>query len=154
MDLKNKVKQTLQPLELLSKNRFDLVIKSNFVSEYRKKQLSSYTTKLYTRHIDIINGFVENDGSGKIGKNKFLQEFKKIIDSIEKNGFNENFAIPINEENNIIDGAHRLACMLDKNDSIICNIVNKKSINLDYTFFKERGFPPKDLDYLLQKEVL
>lgn len=138
----------VQPSNLLSDTRFDLVIKSNFVNEYRKKNLSRYSDSLYTRHINIINGFVENDGSGKVGKDRFLIAFKELIDSIESNGFDENFPIPINKEGNIVDGAHRLSCMVTKKDPILCNIIDKSSINLDYSFFKERGFSGEDLDYL------
>lgn len=40
------------------------------------------------------------------------EDFKKLIKSFEKNGYDYNYPIVINKDYMIIDGAHRLACCI------------------------------------------
>ena len=60
--------------------------------------------KLYLKHLELLNGFLELDRGGnskKIGKDSFILSFKELLISIKKD-FNKSYAIPI--ANNNIDG--------------------------------------------------
>ena len=86
----------------------------------------------------------------------YENEFKKIILSIKKNGFDtEKSIIPIDKTNKIIDGSHRLAAsiVLDKKINISKFLVNSPSVTID-RFINKFNFKNANLiDYLISNFI-
>lgn len=82
------------------------------------------------------------------------EEFKKLILSFEKKGFDENYPIIVNNELLFIDGAHRLALALHFGIKRIPISIDSKYYyinNRDYSFewFKNHG-----MDYVKEQALL
>ena len=133
--------------DLLIPERFDVAIKYTYFKHYKNQTLTPFIVDLYLDHIRCINGFVENDDSKKIGKEKFLESFNELIDSIESNGYNSDYIIPVNTANLILDGAHRLATLIGSNREIRVLNLDAKSVILDCDYFCKHGLSERQLDF-------
>ena len=135
---------------LINNSRFDLFIKYLFL---KKRDLSPvFFDNLYLAHIMSFNNFNEDAGR-KRGEDDFFNAFLQICDSIAINGFDERLgAVPINEENQVIDGAHRVASCAYLNVPFIWE---KKiySVNYGYDFFQKKNFPSYLADYVAMEYV-
>ena len=127
----------MNPIDLLTHKRFDVVIKylyaSNLSSEFYKNA--------YKEHLKVWNGFYERNPK----KNGF-EDFDSAFKSIINNKVDE--PVPVNAEGHIANGAHRLAAALHHQRPV--NIRHTKSnenypIEADYNVFVTRG---------LQKHIL
>ncbi|HIP33337.1 MAG TPA: hypothetical protein EYG89_01065 [Bacteroidia bacterium] len=134
-------------IDFLVPERFDLLAKILYVKHKINNTKSSIFTDLYLKHIEAFNGFYEADGSNKIGKEKFVTEFDKIIDSINKKGLFENTVIP-SSKGVIVDGAHRVATSIYFNKSIKSVSLSLETINFDYNYFRNRGLSNSYLDLM------
>jgi len=135
---------------LLNNKRFDLFIKFLFLE---KRNLNpSFFKTLYLEHLKAFNNFNEDYGR-KRGKVDFLNDFFLIKSSIERDGFDPKHGfIPINLENQIIDGAHRLASCAYLNQSFIAE-QRDCHVDYDYSFFQKRNFPTYLADYVAMEYV-
>lgn len=133
-------------LDLLTPNRLDIVAKYLYIKFRESNINSSFARELYLEHINVFNGFVENDDSQKIGKEAFLKSFNNVIDSIRENGFDENYIIPLSRNQTIIDGAHRVACSIFFNKEIEAVSLESEQQNYNYEFFEEKGLDRIYLD--------
>ena len=88
-------------IQLLS--RFDLMAKYL----YLKYNNTNFYKELYHKHIITFNNCWEHPGTKNCIQD-FFSEYDKLINNIEKNGYDQNFPIPIGTNNVIINGAHRL----------------------------------------------
>ena len=73
---------------------------------------------------------------------------KELCDSMYKNGFLPQHAIPIDEDGELLNGAHRVACAIAYSlPAIYTWQVDKKAWApaWDYKWFKDNGCPSKDL---------
>src|SRR3989338_8652499 len=108
-------KAILNPAQLLSPNRFDVIIKYLYL-KYKELGINVHWPKqMYIDHIGAFsNGtFREGDLSGKDSIEVYLKVFDEIAYSIKHHGFDEkNSILPLSNEKVIIDGAHRLAACL------------------------------------------
>lgn len=95
-------------IDFLTSARLDLIPKIIYAKWLMLGVDSEYAERLYLAHIATLNGFVEADGSGKIGKEAFIQSFKALISDISKNGLSEKYPVPVAGDA-ILDGAHRTA---------------------------------------------
>jgi len=134
-------------LNLIIPTRFDLIIKFIYARHYKTGTLNKFITDLYLEHINCLNGFVENDDTGKVGKDAFIESYNKLIVDVHKNGLQENTLIPIGKNGSILDGAHRLSTTLNSS-------INLKTLNFDidgpifdFEFFKNRGLSTEQLDF-------
>jgi hypothetical protein len=129
----------IKAVDLLTPNRFDVVAKYLYIKFVESKINSSFAKELYLKHINAFNGFVENDESQKIGKEAFLKSFHDVIDSIKNNGFDENYIIPLSQNQTIIDGAHRIACSIFFDQEVQTVSLEVEQQNFNYEFFEQRG---------------
>lgn len=135
---------------LVSNYRYDVYIKYFYVKNYIEKTNYDLAKKIYLSHIKAFNNFAEPDGS-KTGKEKFIHEFNKLIESIKKDGFSKTI-VPISTTGIIVDGSHRLAICLYfkiKIKYVVFDILDGK---YDMSFFKGRGLNEKYID-IINKEV-
>ncbi len=129
------------PELLISHYRYDVYVKYFYVKNYIEGTNYDLAKEIYLAHIKAFNNFAEPDGSKK-GKEKFIHEFNKLIESIKNNGFSKTI-VPISTTGIIIDGAHRLAICLYlkiKIKYVAFDILDGK---YDMLFFKDRGFDEK-----------
>lgn len=77
-----------------------------------------------------------------IGKDKLYNEenFKKLIQSFENNGFLDRYPIIVNKYMRLVDGSHRLSLALYFNIDYVPIVITEKSLNLD---------PEYSLDWLV-----
>ena len=97
--------------ETSSSNRIDVVAKIIYCEYFLNITPTKFNRMFYYIHLKKWKNLKE-----KILKKNFHDyenEFKKIILSIKKNGFDtEKSIIPIDKTNKIIDGIHRLAASI------------------------------------------
>lgn len=86
------------------------------------------------------------------------KEFDNLIRSFEKNGFDQNFPIPVDVNYNMLDGAHRLACSAVFDTKPKISMHNTTSHDYSRGWFENQGFSKEELlqvdaigDYLKQK---
>ncbi len=133
--------------------RFDLMAKVLYI----KYQNIDFFIKLYKRHIIVFNNAIEFYGTKKNGIDQFVNCFNDLINSIENNGFKGK--IPLNKQELIEDGAHRLSTCYVKN--IIPEFEFRNSnINIggyNYTYFSKLEEAYKDrmaLEYVKLSEKI
>ncbi|MFT4244724.1 MAG: hypothetical protein ACMXYB_04710 [Candidatus Woesearchaeota archaeon] len=125
-------------INYFDENRMDIVIKYLYVKAYIEQKYVKYFENLYLSSIKRINGGIEDD---KKSPQDFLKKFNKLIKSIEKNGFNKKYPIPIGEDGILLNGAHRLAVCMYLNISPEVKYFKKKSeLKFDINFFEKAGF--------------
>ena len=120
-------------------NRFDLMAKFLYIRNYEKRIHSSFYIDLYKHHIEVFNKCWEHPGTKK-NIDDFLKSFNSLIESIKKNGYNNDYPIEVGSNNVIINGAHRL--MLSYYFNLNPNIKNenKKGCEVyNYDFFLNRN---------------
>ncbi|TLD82030.1 hypothetical protein LS68_003235 [Helicobacter sp. MIT 05-5293] len=130
----------------LRQKRFDLIFKYLYV----KYPHNNFIKQAYLENIRAFNDFYEDDPSYKCPKESpqdFLNSFDKLILSIKDNNFiATNNQIPIGKNNEISDGAHRLAicAFLD------LNIETKEDDSdelYDFIFFRKNNMSKDIMDY-------
>lgn len=139
--------QTQNAFQLfLTQKRFDLIFKWLYLQDAKNPFIQS----AYLENIRAFNGFKEenpSDGKNKEGAAAFLQAFNDLFASIKQNGFSpQKGIIPLGENGEINDGAHRLMCCASLNKDIILE-TNQINDLYDFLFFKERGMAPNIMDY-------
>ena len=137
--------KTCNPIEFITPKRFDLIAKYIFIKYSEANIKSNFHEDLYLRHIEVLNGFFEADGSNKIGAKAFLKSFKSLIKSVREEGLNEDLLIPVNN-NILIDGAHRLATILFFEEKAKFISVDIKQKSFDYDYFLNSGLERVYLD--------
>jgi len=147
LDEKIESSQCVHPLCLPLTSRIDIVIKYMYVKHFMKQEDSNWFEKLYNEHIKVFNGFVENDGADKLGKEAFISSFKETIESIKVNGYlDEAEPISLGQMGIPLDGAHRIAASLYFNTKVkVCASKNKEYV-YNYKFFLNRGLKRKYID--------
>ena len=148
----------VKPENLLSYKRIDLIPKINYVEDFLKNNFRENTISDYKKIIACFtnNQFIE-PGSNKNTFKKYILFFNKIIESIKAKGFDNSISvIPLNSENIILDGSHRVsACIALKKDIYVTKI-DKPEIIADAESFLYRGFKLNRIksfiiDYLAKK---
>ena len=124
--------------------RFDYMIKYLYVYGYENNLQTDFFRNIYILHMHCINNFDEitRYKNCKIIKNNgdiCVKIFNKIIDSLKKNGFDENYPIPLGMNNIITNGMHRYAiCNFYKISPVYNNEKLNGSLNYNYNFFLNR----------------
>lgn len=132
---------SVKAINLLSPLNYDIFIKYL----YFKNIDNDYIKKMYLKHIKIFNNYKEPDGSKK-NKTDFLNSTKKLVLDFE-NGFDSSKSIvPISNQNIIIDGSHRIALSIIKNQKVSCIKFDTEDLLFDFRFFQKRGFSQEYLD--------
>ncbi|EAQ66011.1 hypothetical protein MED121_02330 [Marinomonas sp. MED121] len=113
----------ISPKKLLDIKRLDIALKILYIDEYLNETGSEYLN-LYKKHIELRTSNLEDD---KECANDFIDSFNLLIQSINENGFDDEFPIHISSVNHInLSGAHRLACALYFNLKVIPVIYDSK----------------------------
>lgn len=139
------------PINLISKYRYDVFIKYYYVKAYITKNNYDLAKEIYLNHINSFNNFTEPDGR-KNNPNDFVENFNNLIDNVKDSGITKTI-IPITKNGEIIDGAHRLSIALYLNLKIQFAIFDLLDANYSKEFFLKRGF---NLGYaeVIDKEVV
>jgi hypothetical protein len=143
------------PVALLHARRLDVAVKVGY-ARWRLGLLGggTFPRALYLDHIRAFNGFVEADGSGKVGGQKFLTAFDELIYELQKSGFRIDRPVPLCDDGTILDGAHRVAACIAL--GIAVNVVRVPGIvgpNYDYRFFQRRGLSRVSLEAAVERFV-
>ena len=148
----------IEPQELLCPERLDLVVKYNYVEAYVKKKDMTYIKKIYKSLIEAFSEgrFVEPGQERKKRKiEDYYRVFNHLIDSIKIRGLKEEIsAVPINENNIICNGSHRVAIALYFGYKVPCIRIHGINMLADYKFFETRLMPDKYLDYMVMQYSL
>jgi hypothetical protein len=135
-------------INLLDYRRFDLVVKYVY-ARYKSRDIDcDFSHELYLAHISAFNGFVEVDGSEKLGSTEFLTAFDVVYDSISSTGFSVKRPIPLSRDGVILDGAHRVGVSIALGLDIPTIQLNAESPIYDYKFFRKRDLADNFLDYI------
>ena len=128
-------------------NRFDVIIKHIYAKHLSFRTETTWAKDLYTNHIKVFNGYIEDDGNDKLGKEQFLNAYHNVLESIQSKGFDvAQGEIPMGSDGTIINGAHRLAACLYYNKLPVFNEQPSKGPKYNYDFFKKRSLSSKYLD--------
>lgn len=128
----------LLTIQLLA--RFDLMAKYIYL-KYRLYNIN-FHKELYHNHIITFNNCWEHPGDKKCIED-FFNEYDKLINNINKNGYDNNFPIPLGNNNVIINGGHRLITSYYFNKNPL--FIRENDIgNMDYNykFFLNRQINP------------
>ena len=125
-------------MDYVISTRFDILIKYYYVKSIIEDIKTNFFYKLYKLHIDTFNKNYEHPGT-KNNIKDFVDEFHKIIDSIQKNGYNNKYPIEIGNNNVLINGSHRMATCLYLN------------INPKIEFKKDKGCETYHYDFFLNR---
>lgn len=122
-------------------NRMDLAVRYMAIENYFSE--NQYGFKLYNK---MQYHRVGNDYNSE-------ERFKRLIESIYKNGFDCNSKITIDTNGNLLDGAHRLALSLYfKEQDISVNISTSKSTpKYGINWFKNNNFSADEIELIENK---
>lgn len=132
----------------LKQKRFDLIFKYLYIKN-KDKHVGFYED-LYVEHIRAFNNFheiVPSDGIPKESKEDFVKSFNRLYENMSRNGFNKSDGvIPIGDNGEIQDGAHRLACAAVLGLDVD---IEPRHTNWlwDYKFFQDQAINPDYADY-------
>lgn len=143
------------PINLLSKYRFDIFVKYYYVKSYIENKNVTEAKEIYLSHIKAFNNFYEPDGRKNSSKD-FIEKFNALIDNIKFcNNLNKT-VIPISTTGIPIDGAHRIAISLYLNLEIKYCVFDLLDGKYDEIFFLQRGMPYEYVQKIndLSKKIL
>lgn len=80
----------------------------------------------------------------RIGKSK-INQFDSLIKSFEQNGYNQGSVIPVDQNYEILDGSHRLACAALFGANPIVTVHAKSSHSYDREWFIQNGFSEEEI---------
>lgn len=123
--------------DLISPKRFDLIAKYIYIKFKARNIKTSFYYDLYHAHMKTFNNCWEYPGT-KTNIKEFITAFDKLINSIEKDGFNKKFPIPLGVNNLIVNGAHRLMICYYYNKVPLFVREKKVATSYNYMFFLKR----------------
>lgn len=133
---------------LLNNKRFDLIIKYLYILNLNKN--IHFFEEMYLDHILAFNNFHEiypSDGVEKIGADAFISRFLSLYNDICINGFDSSKgSVPIGNNGDIQDGAHRLSICAYLNIDVSTE-ETLKNLSWDYKFFQGKGINQLYADY-------
>lgn len=143
----------VNPLELLCPNRLDIAAKMEYLET--KEKMPRIARNEYIEHIRAMTkgAFVESY-SNKKDPNTFLDEFDKLFVNIKENGFDDKFAVPVDKNMQILDGAHRVAISIVLGMQVPVIIIPIVACDkYDSDFFKNQGVASNLIDKYVNKYI-
>lgn len=121
---------------------YDITVRLLAIEQYYGKNSIGYD--LYTR-------MQKNSGNGSFWKDRFI----KLIQSYEKEGFDVNMSIDVDENLVLLDGAHRLSLALYHGLECIPVKIHKGCIKRrwTYSFFEEMQFSKDEMNLIHRRTV-
>lgn len=143
------------PINLLSKYRFDVFVKYYYVKSYIESTNIIEAQEIYLSHIKAFNNFLEPDGR-KNNKDDFINSFNSLIESVKTCNNLDKTIIPISPTGIPIDGAHRIAISLYFGLEIQYCVFDLLDGKYDEIFFLQRGMQYKYVEKIknVSKEIL
>lgn len=145
----------IEARELLCCQRLDIIVKWIYIDYLQYN--TDYGNKLYKEHIRAItkDSYIEGNNENKKGIECYIESFKELIESIKANGFQEAYEpIPVDENNIILDGAHRTAvCAYFGKKIKIIRIPIDSKVCYDAHYFLKQGMADRDIDFIIQKYI-
>lgn len=143
------------PINLLSKYRFDIFVKYYYVKSYIENYDLKEAKKIYLSHIKAFNNFHEPDGRKNNAKD-FIIKFNSLIENIKSCKNLDKTIIPISTTGIPIDGAHRIAIALYFDLKIQYCVFDLLDGKYDEIFFLQRGMSYKYVQEIkdLSKKIL
>ena len=124
--------------QFLTSKRFDLVCKLYYIDCREHKRDVAFAKKLYESNIISITGGTcrEEWNPAKSSIEGYIKVFDELIDHIKENGFDQNKSVvPVANDGNILDGAHRVAIAIYYHLPLPIVRLNCRSWGNDYKSF-------------------
>mgnify|MGYP000867464700 CR=1 FL=1 len=148
----------ISPKELVSSNRLDLMVRYLLCRDIINQVENRAHLSLYFRFILIENSGEERirpggiseyfvDYEKKQGLTDFIEAFKSLISSMQKNGFLKEKFIALDTENQIINASHRTAAALALEQEVWTKKYEEfgaRTNPWDFKWFEDNGFSTDD----------
>lgn len=146
----------MQAKELINPRRIDIIVKYYYIKARETGQNLEFAREMYEKHIEAFSdGTFKEQGDGyKNSLKKYFEVFDKLIDDFKENGFNEKVSlVPIGKYNEILDGAHRVACALYFKEDVKVIKFDNLSVDYGFEFFKKRLLDDFYLNFIAKEYV-
>ena len=132
--------EVLPAKRLLTPARFDVMAKVIYAKHRAMGGGMSWASRVYKEHLEILSGFEEGDGQGKTCFEDYRGSFDNLLNSVGSSGFRPEISmLPVGNDLQIIDGAHRLGAALFYNASVQVICFDMEPNRYDYRYFRRRG---------------
>ena len=150
----------VDPKTLLHPDRLDIAAKAFYANALlgRLSHCSLVDAELcYLKHIQFRTGGQEpGDETRKGSLNSYKVQFIELIESMRRDGFLEEFAIPVAKKTGLIlNGAHRVAAALCLGIKRVPVVYNTELDGLTWNarWFMMQGFTPVEIDALTRQWI-
>jgi hypothetical protein len=137
---------TIPAKKLLGVNRFDLAIKLWYLEALHRNSADYEDAALaYKEHIRAFTcgNFKEKGNAAKTGIECYYNDFKEVLNRIERDGFDCNLSvIPLAKSGEILNGAHRVASAIFLGKSVSVVQTELKAPKFNFKYFLERNVNP------------
>ncbi|SFL03599.1 hypothetical protein SAMN05216390_108111 [Lachnospiraceae bacterium KH1T2] len=160
IDYDEGVLELINPKDLLDGKNMELIVRYILAKDikkhiYIKQHMSLYqrfcmTVSLGREDLNEYQAKLFTDYDKKEGLDVFVDKFKELVASMEKEGFIKEKFIPVTEKGKLINGKHRFAAALALEEDIwIKTYTSMEGYNMDIDWFKNNGFSSEDIALLL-----
>ena len=139
------------PLDLITANRLDIAFRLAYL-KYRELNLSLAESYYYeVIKIQSFNKFTDPDNENRSNFLEYLNDFEKLIESINKKGFNSSIStIPLADDGSILNGAHRVAIALFLNKKAFVTQKKISQVDCSVKYLTRFGMP----NFLMESAVV
>lgn len=149
--------KTVNPIELLVPGRIDLVAKYVYIENYVNRYGVDWFYELYKAHIEAFSGgnYTEPTNPRKNSIDEYEACFKRLIDDIGTLGLDSSISlVPLANDGQIVDGAHRTSIALFFNLKVPIQLIDKPPLYCyDYRFFRKQLLDEKYLQYIAYRYI-
>ena len=134
--------EKVEPQKLLTANRLDIGFKLSYLDLKNANKILA--EKIYFEDIksQSLGSFIEPGNLKKNRFDNFKNSFQKILENLDKNGFDRDITIiPLSLCGSILNGAHRLSSALFLGISVWSIHTKLPKISCDYSYFYKRAMP-------------
>ena len=148
----------VSPRNLLRKNLLHITSRVLYAQKYLTGELTNIEIELYektisaetaeTEDVDEIMVRYFSEYSYKSGLKAYRKAFDNLLDSMKEKGFERKYFLPLDRNNEIINGAHRMASALALGLDVWCYNYDVKirSHRYDEKYFILHGFTDDDIN--------
>ena len=130
-------------------NRYDIIVRYLAIEEYFGK--NDFGFDLYKK-MQEKRGYLQRIDHKVVDDS--LKKFISLIKNIEKKGFDECSLIPVDKNQALIDGSHRVATALYFDIKLLPLKLNRKRFDTIYSleWFEKKGFSQDEINLIEQKK--
>jgi hypothetical protein len=138
---KSRYEVSLMPAErLLTWNRLDLGFKLFYLDTYFKNRALALNVYKEDIRCQTLGKFQEIGNSNKNSFERYVVEFNKVYENLQKNGFSqEKSIVPLSRTLSLINGAHRVASAIHLKQVVNCIHLEEKEMVCNYRYFLDRN---------------